>query len=153
MNARFYELENGDLATVFTPSSGHQSYPNRLHGGMISAVLDESIGRAMNNGSKNFHEIWGVTIDLSVEFKKPVPYGERLVALSRSDRKSDEARKIIRGWGELYLPSGEVAAEATGRYLKLSVDKIADEKFLESDWYIIDEEDPEYIEIGGEQCS
>jgi len=37
----------------------HQGYPNHMHGGMISAVLDETLGRAVQIYDTG---IWGVTI-------------------------------------------------------------------------------------------
>ena len=47
LRASFYELDNGDLVATFTPETEHQGYPGRLHGGIASAVLDETIGRAI----------------------------------------------------------------------------------------------------------
>ena len=47
LQGRFYELDGGELLGVFRPRQGHQSYPGRLHGGISSAVLDETIGRAI----------------------------------------------------------------------------------------------------------
>jgi hypothetical protein len=32
-NARFFELDGGELAGVFRPREEHQGYPGRLHGG------------------------------------------------------------------------------------------------------------------------
>ena len=49
LKARFYELDNGELLGVFAPLESHQSYPGRLHGGVASALLDETIGRAIPN--------------------------------------------------------------------------------------------------------
>ena len=48
LKARFYELEDGELLGVFTPLTEHQGYPGRLHGGMASTLLDETMGRAIN---------------------------------------------------------------------------------------------------------
>jgi acyl-coenzyme A thioesterase PaaI-like protein len=47
LKARFYELDDGELLGVFRPLEEHQSYPGRLHGGIASAILDETIGRAI----------------------------------------------------------------------------------------------------------
>ena len=61
------------LVAIFTPEDIHQSYPGRLHGGIASTILDEAIGRAILMKDDN---IWGVTLELNVKFKKPVPYDE-----------------------------------------------------------------------------
>jgi acyl-coenzyme A thioesterase PaaI-like protein len=47
LQARFYELEGGELLGVFSPREEHQSYPGRLHGGIASTILDETVGRAI----------------------------------------------------------------------------------------------------------
>ena len=71
IHTEFYELENNELVAIFTPGENHQSYPGRLHGGIASTILDETIGRAIMIENEN---IWGVTIELNVKFKRPVPY-------------------------------------------------------------------------------
>jgi acyl-coenzyme A thioesterase PaaI-like protein len=47
LKAAFYELENSELLAVCEPLEEHQSYPSRLHGGIVAALLDETIGRAI----------------------------------------------------------------------------------------------------------
>lgn len=45
LKARFYELEDGTVAALVTAQWEHQSYPQRVHGGVITALLDETLGR------------------------------------------------------------------------------------------------------------
>jgi uncharacterized protein (TIGR00369 family) len=123
LKARFYELENGELLGVFTPLEVHQSYPGRLHGGIASTVLDETIGRAVNIADP---DAWGVTVELTVRFRKPVPLGEEIRAVGRTTRNS---RRIFEGTGEIVLADGSVAVEASGKYMKMPIDKIADGDF------------------------
>ena len=40
VKAPFYEMEDKCLVTIFEFKDFHQSYPERVHGGMISAMLD-----------------------------------------------------------------------------------------------------------------
>jgi len=65
---------------------------------------------------------WGVTADLAVRFRQPVPLGVELIARGRVTR---DTRRLFEGAGELYLPDGSVAVTATGRYVKLKLDAIA----------------------------
>lgn len=39
--------EQDEVVCYFTPQEMHQSYPDRVHGGISAAVLDEVIGRAV----------------------------------------------------------------------------------------------------------
>ncbi len=64
LKASFYISETKELIALFKPEEVHQSYPRRLHGGIASAILDETIGRAILNHYEN--EVWGVTIELNV---------------------------------------------------------------------------------------
>ncbi len=129
LRAHFYEVEGGDLVGVFTPSPEHQSYPGRMHGGMISAILDETIGRAVNIRDP---EAWGVTVELSLRFRKPVPLDGPVKAVARI---TGEVRRLFEGTGEIVLADGTVAAEAQGRYLRLPLDRIADTDFVDREWF------------------
>ena len=77
----FYELENGELMSVCRLMEEHQSYPNRLHGGITTALLDETIGRAILIKSKG--EIWGVTLEFTTRYKKPIPLDGELRVIER----------------------------------------------------------------------
>lgn len=142
LKTRFYELENGELVALFTPLDVHQSYPGRMHGGIASAILDETIGRAiMANGEDD----WGVTIELDVRYLKPIPLNEELMVVGRITKDN---RRIFEGTGEIILQNGEIAAEAEGRYLKMPLKKIADFDFDHEDWRVVPNlNDPTEIEI------
>ena len=128
---------------MFTPSEEHQSYPGRLHGGIASAILDETIGRAILN--KYETEVWGVTIELTLKFKKPVPLDQPLKVIGRI---TSENSRMFEGTGEIILPSGDIAVTANGKYLKVPIEKIADFDIEENEWRVVElETDPKEIEI------
>lgn len=131
VHVRFYEQEDGSLLARFTPEERHQGYPGRMHGGVITAVLDETIGRAIM--IRYGETIWGVTGELSVRFRQPAPLGVELIAVGRITR---ETSRIFEGAGELYLPDGTVAAEGVGKYIKLDISKIADFDAEREQWYV-----------------
>ena len=141
LKTKFYELENGDLCAVFTPLDEHQSYPNRLHGGISSAILDETIGRAIAVGKEEI--VWGVTIELNIKYRKPVPLNEELVAIGHI---TNDSKRVFEGKGEILLPNGEVAVEAYGRYMKMPVEKIAGE-FTTQEWRVDVGDPTDEIEI------
>ena len=70
LQATFYELDNNSVASVFKFRNQHQSYPDRTHGGMICALLDELMGRAL---WLNEPEMFGVTTTLSMTYRRAVP--------------------------------------------------------------------------------
>lgn len=143
IQAHFYVTESQDLVALFTPSEEHQSYPGRLHGGIASAVLDETIGRAILN--KYEEEVWGVTIDLNVKFKKPIPLNEELKVVGRI---TNENSRMFEGTGEIVLKNGDVAVTASGKYLKVPLEKITDFDKEENEWRIVEsEKDPKEIEL------
>jgi uncharacterized protein (TIGR00369 family) len=135
LKARFYELDDGELLGVFEPMDIHQSYPGRVHGGVLSAMLDETIGRAVNLEDM---DAWGVTVELTVRFRKPVPLGEEVRVLARITKDS---RRLFEGSGEIVLQDGTVAAEATGRYMKLGIDRIAEGDFTQ-EWFADERDAP-----------
>lgn len=128
LRAQFLELENGELAGVFTPREELQGYPGRLHGGIATTILDETIGRVI---SVSDPDVWGVTVELSVRFRKPVPLDREVRAVGRITRDSS---RIFEGEGEIVLEDGTVAVEATGKYMKLPIEKIADLEFADDEW-------------------
>ena len=127
----FYELENSELMSVCRLLEEHQSYPNRLHGGITTALLDETIGRAILIKSKG--EIWGMTLEFTTRYKKHIPLDGELRVIGRITK---EGKRIFEGTGELLLADGSVAAEGNGKYIKLPLDKIADFDFEEQEWKI-----------------
>jgi acyl-coenzyme A thioesterase PaaI-like protein len=124
---------------IFKPLEGHQSYPGRLHGGVAASILDETIGRAINIKHEG---IWGVTVELNVQYKKPIPLDQELKVVGRITR---DTSRIFEGTGEVLL-DGEVAATAFGKYIKLPIEKIAD--FGDQDEWKVSyfESDPKEVE-------
>lgn len=143
IHAHFYITEQKELVAIFTPKEEHQSYPGRLHGGIASAILDETIGRAILNHYEI--EIWGVTIELNVKFKKPIPLNQELKVIGRI---TSENSRMFEGSGEIILPNGEIAATAEGKYFKVPLEKITDFDKEENEWKIVPlENDPLEIEF------
>jgi uncharacterized protein (TIGR00369 family) len=131
VHVRFYEQDDGSVLARFTPREQHQGYPGRMHGGVITAVMDECVGRAIM--IKHGETIWGVTAELNVRFRKPVPLEVELTVLGRI---TNEGSRLFEGTGELYLPDGTVAVEAAGKYVKLDIAKIADFDAEQEEWYV-----------------
>jgi acyl-coenzyme A thioesterase PaaI-like protein len=142
LKASFFSVEGDQLVALYTPCEEHQGYPDRMHGGIAATILDETMGRAVNIDQV---DIWGITVELKIRYRKPVPLNEELRVVGRISR---DTRRMFEGSGEILLPSGEIAVEGYGKYMKLPLVEITDFDFEEQDWKpVIKEDDPEYIEF------
>ncbi len=137
----FYEIENGELVGLCKTREEHQSYPGRVHGGIISALLDETIGRAVNITEK---DAWGVTVELNIKFRKPIPLGEDIKVVGRITKNS---LKGFSGTGEIVLENGDVAATATGMYMKLPAGDITNASIQEEMFLIQSENEIKEINV------
>jgi acyl-coenzyme A thioesterase PaaI-like protein len=140
LKGRFYEVEGDELLGIFTPRVEHQGYPGRLHGGVASMVLDETMGRAVNLEDR---DAWGVTLQLSVKYRKPVPLDQDIRVIARITKDSG---RMFEGTGEIVLEDGTVAVEAHGKYLRLPIDRIVEGGFS-SDWFADAREAPDEVEL------
>ncbi len=135
LHTSFYELEQGKLLGLFKGQDIHQSYPQRMHGGIIVALLDETIGRALSIEEPEF---WGVTVELTIKYLKPVPLDQELKAVGWL---TSNRRLLFEGQGYLADEHNDILATCQAKYMKQSVDTIVkDDHFVEEQWiYVADE--------------
>jgi acyl-coenzyme A thioesterase PaaI-like protein len=139
----FFELDNNELVALFTPQDEYQGYPDRLHGAITMGLLDETIGRAIMMHYKE--DFWGVTVEFTTRFKKPIPLNVELRVVGRITKDSG---RLFEGTGELILPNGDIAAAGRGRYMKIPLSTIADFDPEAQEWsVVIDEDDPDTVEL------
>ena len=143
LKTKFYETSNEEIIAVFTPNDKLQSYPNILHGGISATILDETIGRALmiKYGSESF----GVTVELSLRYRKPVPLNQELKVVARV---TNDKGRLYEGSGELVLPNGDVAVTAKGKYMKREIKDIVDKEFGTEEWITSDAKDIKTMTIG-----
>lgn len=116
-HAQFYSMEDDTCVALFKYNAMNQSYPHRTHGGMIAAILDETIGRAIWCTEP---ETWGVTMKLEVEYHKPCPYDEDLICVGRIIKST---RMTFEGTAELYDKQGNLLDKGHATYFKLPLEK------------------------------
>jgi uncharacterized protein (TIGR00369 family) len=139
----FYETDTNELVAIFIPSQNHQGYPGRLHGGIAAAILDETVGRTITIGKDD--EVWGVTIEFNIKYKKPIPLDQEIRVVARL---KNENRKIFEAEGEIINPDGEIAATGWGKYMIMPIEKIGEFDKELNMWSVIDSDtDPEVIHI------
>ena len=120
VNAPFYNMEDGSVMTVFRYKEQHQSYPGRVHGGMITAMLDE-MGLRSLWAKELSEETFGVTISLDTKYRKPVPYETELIG--RGVVVKNTSHFIIT---DSYImdKEGEILANGRIKYIKMDTQKI-----------------------------
>ena len=142
---KFFELDDDYLVGVFLPKDHHQSYPGRMHGGMISSVIDETIGRAVQIKDPS---MWGVTGELKVRFLKPTPLGEELHCFAKLTMENS---RMFKGVAILETSAGELLATGSATYVKLDVEKIAEGGLDEKDWFKCETTAPQTITLHNDE--
>ncbi len=118
--AQFYNMEDGSVMTPFRYRSEHQSFPQRVHGGLIATMLDEMGLRAM--WAKGSEDVFGVTMSMEVKYRKPVPYEEDLLGRGIVVKDTPKFSVIT---SEIFDRRGILLANAELKYMKLEVGRIA----------------------------
>ena len=78
-----------------------------------------------------------MTAELSVRFRQPVPLGVELHAVGRITR---ERSRIFEGTGEILLPDGSVAVEASGKFVKLPPEALSEFDVEREEWRVVPDE-------------
>jgi uncharacterized protein (TIGR00369 family) len=125
----FYEDDEGRVVAEFSPGDEHQGYPGVVHGGIVTALLDEVLGRVAIAAGR-----WMVTGRLNMRFRRPVPLGQTLTVIGEVvtwKKRTLEAR------GEIRLADGQVGAEATGTFLEIPLEKVEGMEEALAFWQVV----------------
>jgi uncharacterized protein (TIGR00369 family) len=98
---------------TFTPERQHQGYEGIVHGGIVTALLDEVMGWAI------FHQgIWAVTTRFALAFRRSMRVGETVTATGVLARDRGRALELH---GEVRRAADdELLATADGTYVRMS---------------------------------
>lgn len=110
---RFRRRGSGGIWADFTPQRTHEGYLGMTHGGILATIADEAMSWAITDSG----EI-GVTGRMSLTFRRPARVGEALRVVStvtRARSRAIDAEATI-----VELSSGDVVAEAEGRFIRVS---------------------------------
>jgi acyl-coenzyme A thioesterase PaaI-like protein len=106
-----FRVEGEWAIASFTPRREHQGYPGFVHGGVVSALLDEAMGWATYGRG-----IWAVTGRMEMRFRGVVPIDEELDVRAHITR--DRGRTLHVN-ATLADSKGAVLAEAEGLFFKV----------------------------------
>ena len=106
LHLRFFDNGVDEVVCDFTIAAKHQSYPGRVHGGVIAAILDETGGRT---AAIDDHDRFFVTASLEVRYRQPVPLGTPLRAVGQLRKR---VGRRVQAHSEIRTLEGAVLAEA-----------------------------------------
>lgn len=119
VKAPFYEMEDDSVWTIFQFKEFHQSYPYRVHGGMISAMHDELGLRSLWVYEP---DMWGVTTSLEIKYRKPVPYEVTLKGVGKVIKNT---KLFLVCETKIFNLKGELLSEGVVKYLKMKLSDIS----------------------------
>ncbi|MDQ2961099.1 MAG: PaaI family thioesterase, partial [Candidatus Dormibacteraeota bacterium] len=97
------------VVTTWTPSQDHVGFPGVAHGGLVSAVLDDVMGRC-----SVLQRRWVVTGRLEVRYRQGASLGQPVRAEAWVTRFT---RRVMQAESRMTAADGGVVAEASGTYL------------------------------------
>jgi uncharacterized protein (TIGR00369 family) len=109
--------ETGHVTGCFKIGSEFQGSYGVLHGGIISVLLDEAMGKVCR-----LSDVRAVTAELNIEFLKPIYVDQEIIV--ESYQTSREGRQMYHH-GEIRDISGRVLARGRGRFVVIDPAKYA----------------------------
>ncbi len=118
LRMRFFVGDEGQIHAWFRPDDTQTGYQDIVHGGVISALLDEILGWpiALQAGLMCF------TGELTIRFVKPMSAGRTYLATAYPG--TDKGR-YWEGKGDIRDDQGTIYAKANGKYFLLPAEQSA----------------------------
>ena len=106
---------DGDrILADYHPQARYQGFPGVLHGGILAAMLDETLSR-----TGALRQQWLMTGKLDVRYRRPAPVDQPLRVWGEIARERNGAIDAI---GAVELMDGTVLAEARGVFVAMPDD-------------------------------
>jgi uncharacterized protein (TIGR00369 family) len=133
LKLRFLETGPGEVTAEYTVPEQFQGYPGVVHGGIVTAMLDEVTGRAHINSE---HTRFMFTAKIEIRFRKNVPVGKPLRIVGQVEKSKS---RMASSTGKIYGPEGDVLAEAKTLLVDLPEDEINEVDLEALGWRVYDE--------------
>jgi acyl-coenzyme A thioesterase PaaI-like protein len=106
-----FRVEGEWAIAQFVARREHQGYPGFVHGGIVSALLDEAMGWATYGRG-----IWAVTGRMQMRFRGVVPVSEQLEVRGRITKDRGRTLELM---AELRDASGTLLAESEALFFRV----------------------------------
>jgi acyl-coenzyme A thioesterase PaaI-like protein len=132
LHLRFRETGPGEVTAEYTVPDHYQGYPGVVHGGIVTAMLDEVTGRAhINNENTRFM----FTAKIEIRFRKNVPIGKPLKIVGKIEKSKS---RMASSTGKIIGPEGDVLAEAKTLLVDLPEEQIHNVDLEALGWKVYD---------------
>jgi acyl-coenzyme A thioesterase PaaI-like protein len=133
LHLHIYETETGLVESTYTAPEHFQGYPGVLHGGIVSAILDELCGRSQM-GSNPLEPRFMFTARLEVKYRKNVPIGKPLKIVGKAGKSRG---KTAEAWAGIYDPeTDELLAEGNALLINVPQDQFDLSRLGELEWKV-----------------
>jgi acyl-coenzyme A thioesterase PaaI-like protein len=133
LQLRFYETGPGEVTADYTVPDHFQGYPGVVHGGIVTAMLDEVTGRAHMHGELTR---FMYTAKLEIRFRKNVPIGQPLRVVGQVEKSKT---RMVSSIGMIYGPDGDLLAEAKALLINIPEDAIKDVDLEALGWKVYED--------------
>ncbi|MCC6730356.1 MAG: PaaI family thioesterase [Chthonomonadales bacterium] len=113
---RRFHTDGERVWTRFTPDVPHMGFAGIAHGGVLAALLDETMGWAPAMAAGRFC----MAIELNLEYRRAVPIGTEVTVVGWS---TEHRRRIWQAEGEIRDADGTVYVRGHGRFMPMSVER------------------------------
>tara|TARA_B110000014_G_C19862191_1_gene446581 strand:- start:267 stop:707 length:441 start_codon:yes stop_codon:yes gene_type:complete len=103
-----FTKKNDLIVGSFIAHIDYEGFPNILHGGIQSTILDEAM-----NWVFFIDQIFVVTTKIELKFRRPIPINESVVIQAE---RITENKKLYTAKGQIILESGAIATESYGEF-------------------------------------
>ena len=124
-----------------TLGEGCQSYPGTAHGGILAAILDETMGRALlaDECPADLERArFMFTAKMEIRYRRPVPLNEAFIVRGRVEQ--DRGRTVLVS-GEIALADGSVAVEASAMLMGVPQEHVTQMLAADIGWQVYPAED------------
>jgi acyl-coenzyme A thioesterase PaaI-like protein len=136
LHLHIYETEPGVVETNYTAPDHFQGYPGVLHGGIVSAIIDEIAGRA-HMGSDPNEPRFMFTAKLEVRYRQNVPVGQPLKIVGKAGKAKS---KSAEAWAGIFsAETNELLAEGNALLINVPEEQFERSKLNDLGWGIYPE--------------
>ncbi len=128
-----YQTDSDTVESSYTAPEHFQGYPGVLHGGIVSAIIDEISGRA-HIGSNPDAPRFMFTAKLEIKYRRNVPIGRPLRIVGKAGRTRGKAAEA---WAGIYdVETNELLAEGNALHIDVPQDQFDSSRLAELGWKI-----------------